>query len=68
MKEIFSRKTKSRDKMQFVVSKYDAIGDWKSKINVMKNNFRQSRVPLNLTNDNENDNISAESKDKYAKQ
>ena len=68
MKEIFSRKTKSRDKMQFVVSKYNAIGVWKSKINVMKNNFRQSRVPLNLTNDNENDNISAESKDIYGKQ
>ena len=65
---MFSRKTKSRDKMQFVVSKYDAIGDWKSKLNAMKNNFRQSRVPLNLTNDNENDNISAELKDKYGKQ
>ena len=68
MKEMFSRKTKSRDKMQFVVSKYNAIGVWKSKINMMKNNFRQSRVPLNLTNDNENNNISAESKDKYGKQ
>ena len=54
--------------MQFFVSKFSAIGVWKSKINVMKNNFRQSRVPLNLTNDNENDNSSAESKDKYAKQ
>ena len=64
MKEMNSRKTKSRDKMQFVPSKYNAIGVWKSKINVMKNKFRQSRVPLNLTNDNENDNISAESKDK----
>ena len=68
MKEIFSRKTKSRDKMQFVVSKYDAIGDWKSKLNVMKNNFRQSKIPLNFTNDNKNDNISAESKDIYGKQ
>ena len=65
---MFSRKTKSRDKMQFFVSKYNAIGVWKSKLNVMKNNFRQSKVPLNLTNDNENDNISAESKDKYGKQ
>ena len=54
--------------MQFVVSKYDAIGVWKSKLNVMKNNFRQSKIPLNLTNDNENDNSSAESKDKYGKQ
>ena len=53
--------------MQFVVSKYDAIGVCKSKLNVMKNNFRQSRVPLNLINDNENDNSSAESKDIYGK-
>ena len=65
---MFSRKTKSRDKMQFFVSKFSAIGVWKSKINVMKNNFRQSKIPLNLTNDNENDNISAELKDKYGKQ
>ena len=68
MKEINSERTKSRDKMQFFVSKYDAIGVWKSKLNVMKNNFRQSKIPLNLTNDNENDNSSAESKDIYGKQ